>query len=227
MGGSEGPKATGEGPCTVTSSPVSCASATTEGPAGPTACPTPNPLSAALCEFADAYCFPAGSRPVTINGQPAKESARVAGCGDNQAQNGDLDFDGVPYQGSAWPDGTTNHPAVTQYAGPFQSNGRPYPAVQFETDVAGSESLCSPATGARCTAPPQGANFYPFYSMSSSQHLAGGACTWNFGNVLPSTTQTLGKDAQYGPPDIARYGGTLISAPMPNPEFAGSCASRH
>jgi hypothetical protein len=47
---------------------------------------------------------------------------------------------------------------------------------------------------------------------------------WNFGNVLPGvTTQKLGKDAEYGTPDTARYGGTSISAPAANPEFTGNC----
>jgi hypothetical protein len=49
-------------------------------------------------------------------------------------------------------------------------------------------------------------------------------CVWNFGNVLPSTILTFGKDAQYGTPNLARFGGTIISAVQPNPQFTGSCA---
>jgi hypothetical protein len=223
-GGSEGPAATGEGPCTAT---LGCVNATTEGPTGPQACSTNDPASGALCEFADGYCFPKGSRPVVINGAAAKETWPVAGCLQTEFQNGDLDFDGTPYQSGTWPNGTSNQPTVTEYAGPFQANGKPYPTVQFETDVAGSESLCTVTTGAGCTAPPGGANFYPFYSLTSAQHLFGQGCTWNFGNVIPGvTTQTFGKDAEYGTSDVARYGGTVISAPMANPEYAGSCARR-
>ena len=51
-----------------------------------------------------------------------------------------------------------------------------------------------------------------------------GTCVWNFGNVLPNmTTQAFGKDAEYGTPDVARYGGTIISPVLPNPEFSGAC----
>ena len=52
------------------------------------------------------------------------------------------------------------------------------------------------------------------------------SCAWNFGNVLPNTTQDFGKDAQYGTPNVARYAGTIISAPMPNPQFTGRCANQ-
>ena len=52
-------------------------------------------------------------------------------------------------------------------------------------------------------------------------HTAG--CVWNFGNDQPRTVADFGKDAQYGTPNVARYGGTIISAPLPNPEFAGRC----
>lgn len=51
-----------------------------------------------------------------------------------------------------------------------------------------------------------------------------GACVWNFGNDITGVTKTdFGKDAQYGTPDVARYGGTLASPVMPNPEFATGC----
>jgi hypothetical protein len=42
--------------------------------------------------------------------------------------------------------------------------------------------------------------------------------------MLPGVTrQAFGRDAEYGTPDVARYGGTIISSPMPNPEFTGRC----
>jgi hypothetical protein len=50
---------------------------------------------------------------------------------------------------------------------------------------------------------------------------------WNFGNVIPGQTATdFGGDAQYGTPDIARYGGTLTSPVLSNPQTSGACA-RH
>jgi hypothetical protein len=81
-----------------------------------------------------------------------------------------------------------------------------------------------------CDVKPLGSKFYPFWSLNDSQRIPGlgaprGACVWNFGNVLPGvTTRTFGKDAEYGKPDVARFGGTNISAVRANPAFRGNCA---
>ena len=94
MGGSEGRHSRGEGPCSARTG--LCSHAETQGTTKPIACPTRDSGSGQLCEFADGYCFPKGSRRVLINGKPARESARVSGCFADQFQNGDLDFDGTP-----------------------------------------------------------------------------------------------------------------------------------
>jgi hypothetical protein len=222
MGGSEGPTATGEGPC----SNGVCQNATTQGPNGPAACSVNNPSSNQLCEFADANCFQKGQRIALVNGVPTPEFSAANWCNTGRYQNGDLDFDGVDYVPNTWPDGTKNHPTSFQYVGPFQASGQTYPQIQFETDVAASENLCNTVTGAECTAPPIGAQFYPFWSLSPSSNALGSnatKCVWNFGNVLPTTSQTFGKDAQYGVPNVARFGGTLTSAVQPNPQFSGGC----
>ena len=224
VGGSEGPGQTGEGPCDPTTG--ICQNPSTEGPNGPVACPTNDSTSGANCEFADGNCFQKGTRPVTIDGVPATESSDANQCFDNRYQNGDLDFDGLSYQASAWPNGTRNHPTAFEYAGPFQASGKPYPQIQFETNVGASEILCDTTTGSGCTVPPQGSKFYPFWSLS--QHPAPFAsdrtgCAWNFGNVLPNTFKTFGKDAQYGTPNVARFAGTSTSPVQANPEFAGAC----
>jgi hypothetical protein len=221
VGGAEGPNATGEGPC----SGAICQNATTQGPNGPVACPTNNAASGALCEFADGYCFQQGTRTALINGSPVTETARANECFQFRFQNGDLDFDGQSYLPD-WPDGKPNHPTTFQYIGPFTKGAHTYPLVQYETDAAGSENLCNVATGAGCTVPPIGAKFYPFWSLSSLSGRTGGhsaVCVWNFGNDQPNTLLDFGKDAQYGTPNLARYGGTLISAPTPNPQFTGRC----
>ena len=240
LGGSEGPNAVGEGPCSPSTDV--CQNATTQGPTGPVACPNNNAATGGLCEYADGFCFQQGTRTVLINGAPATASARTNECFNNRYQNGDLDFDGQPYQAD-WPNGSPNFPTTFQYAGPFTVGGHSYPQVQFESDVGGSSNLCDPGTGARCTVPPISAKFYPFWSLgplASFGPLAGlgpqaslsplaslggrtAGCVWNFGNDQPRTVTDFGKDAQYGTPDVARYGGTIISAPAPNPEFAGSC----
>ena len=229
VGGTEGSKSVGEGPCNLKT--LTCRNSSTEGTAGPQPCPTNSPVSGDLCEFADGYCFPAGNRTVTINGKKTIENWPVAGCNADAFQNGDLDFDGIPYQPGTWPNGTADQPTAVRYMGPFEASGAPYPTIQFETDIAGSEFLCNTVTGQDCDAPPLGSEFYPFYSLNDTQTLKGvkspsGACVWNFGNILPGvTTRDFGKDAEYGSPDTARYGGTVISAPRSNPEFDKSCPS--
>jgi hypothetical protein len=54
-----------------------------------------------------------------------------------------------------------------------------------------------------------------------AETLTGGP---RFGNTIPGTTMTFGKDAQYGTPDVARYAGTIISPVMTNPQFSGVCS---
>jgi hypothetical protein len=231
LGGSEGPSAVGEGPCDP--STFICQNSTTQGPTGPVACPNNDAASGGLCEYADGFCFQQGTRTVVINGVPATASARTNECFNNRYQNGDLDFDGQPYLAD-WPNGSPNYPTSFEYAGPFTVGGHTYPQVQFESDIGGSSNLCNTQTGAGCTVPPISAKFYPFWSLSPLVTVGGKpaataiggqtfGCVWNFGNDQPRTVADFGKDAQYGTPDIARYGGTIISATLPNPEFAGSC----
>jgi hypothetical protein len=100
--------------------------------------------------------------------------------------------------------------------------------VQFESNVNGSANLCDLTTGSGCVVPPTSADFYPFYSLSPSSGAEASAagCVWNFGNLLPATTQDFGQDSQYGTPDVARFAGTSTSDPMPNPQFSSACAGR-
>jgi len=224
----------GEGPCDPTTG--ICQNAETQGVHGPQPCPTDNSVSGVLCEYADGWCFPAGIRYVTIDGVETPEFSADNQCFANRYQNGDLDFDGVSYQPNAWPDGSSGHPTYFEVIGPFDAHGQPYPQVQFETDANGSAFLCDTSTGDDCVLPLIGSNFYPFWSLSPysfggfgsfalAQGSHGAPCAWDFGNVSPQTIRDFGKDAQYGSPDLSWYGGTSISAPMPNPEFSGQCGT--
>lgn len=227
VGGSEGPGQVGEGPCNPNTN--ICQNAETQGPDGqPQPCPTDNAASGAHCEFADGYCFQQGYRPVDINGVASTAWSDVDQCFADRYQNGDLDFDGLSYQRSAWPaSGNPNHPTPMDYVGPFEANGRPYPQIQFETDINGSAFLCNTATGAGCVVPPTDANFYPYYTLSGSQShgrwSGQGPCLWTVGGNLSDTVENFGGDAEYGSPDLAWYGGTSASAVMSNPEFSGRC----
>jgi hypothetical protein len=133
--------ATGEGPCDLTTGV--CVNATTEAGA---LCPTNNSLTAALCEFSDAPCMPAGARTISIDGQAQTVRWPVAGCLDIVFQNGDLDFEGSSYRPD-WPDGSAGHPTAFAYLGPFDGHSHTYPVVQFETTIGGSEILCNIQTG--------------------------------------------------------------------------------
>ena len=221
-GGQEGKGQKGEGPCNPKTGV--CKGGETEGKTGPVPCTA----KTTNCEFADGFCFPKGNRPAMVSGMPVTESAELNFCFQDQFQNGDLDFDGTGYRPD-WPDGSKNHPESIRYWGPF-TNGQAYPQIQFQSNVGASENLCNISTGAGCQQPPIGApgKFYPFWTLTNKQTLPGavgkGSCLWNFGNVIKGiTTQSFGKDAQYGTPDVARFGGTSTSKVMANPTLTKAC----
>jgi hypothetical protein len=221
-GGQEGKGKKGEGPCNVKTGV--CKNGETEGKNGPVPCTA----TTSHCELSDGFCVPKGTRSVMINGKAATESSRLDFCLQNEFQNGDLDYDGTGYHAD-WPNGSANFPTSFEYWGPF-TNGKAYANVQYETDAPASEELCNISTGTDCVVPPVGApgKFYPFWSLTNKLALKGvtgqGACLWLFGNDIKNvTTQDFGKEAQYGKPDLARFGGTTISKVLPNPANGSSC----
>jgi hypothetical protein len=119
----------------------------------------------------------------------------------------DDDFDGVPYQASAWP-GTgasaTSVPAPVTFSSPTFANGRNFSRVAFETDLPNLErhaGLCDATTGAGCAVPPPGVNFYPMFTTAKT----GTSCLWREGGPsLPGAVDTFG-----GTPG-AEYGGLLF-----------------
>ena len=51
-----------------------------------------------------------------------------------------------------------------------------------------------------------------------------GICLWNFGNTIAGiTTRNFGRDAEYGAPDTARFGGTIVSKVLSNPALGKGC----
>ena len=225
VGGNEG-KGVGEGSCSLKTGV--CQHAETEGTTGPIACPSNNFASGQLCEFADGTCVPQGARTFTLLGKSVTTRMPINFCETNKFQNGDLDFDGISYQKTSWPNGTSSTPTSFRYAGPFDQSGATYPHIQFETDAPGSAFLCNVFNGNLCQLPPLAANFYPYWTLTNKQGIgslfAKGSCIWNFGNTIAGvTTKAFGKDAQYGGPDIARFGGTNTSNVIANPEVNGGC----
>ncbi len=228
VGGTAGPNAIGQGPCVP--NPVQrtivCQHAQTQGPHGQVGCQSENADTGLRCEFANGYCLPQGSRTVQVNGVSATAWSDANECFADRYQNGDLDFDGLSYQASAWPDGGPGHPTAFQYVGPFQADGQPYQQIQFETDISGAANLCNTGTGDGCVIPPVSADFYPYWSLSPQSSALGShltSCVWNFGGNLPGTVENFGGDREYGPPALDYYGGTNISTVLANPEFAGNC----
>lgn len=215
VGGLEG-SSPGEGPCNFTTGV--CTNPTTEGGG-------PCPAGGGLCEFSDAICAPAGSRTVVVNGVNTTWNWAVPACEQDFTQNGDLDFEGNDYIPD-WPNGSSDFPTPFKYAGPFDASGHSYPSVQFETDVAASEIACNTLTGDRCTAPPIGSAFYPFWTIGVQPSIdgSGSLCQWNFGNTIKHvTTNSFGGAAEYGTPNTSRFAGTIITEVMPNPQLSGSC----
>jgi hypothetical protein len=153
---------------------------------------------------------------------PCFKGPLLPGCL-NFRQGGDIDFDGNSYLAD-WPDGTQhNATPVTLLAlrpgtlGPLskltEGYTKPFPQMQFETDVLASESTCKPS-GHGCTVPPQGAAFYPFFAKSGT----GDDCSFTFGNdIAGSTVNDYGKDAQYGSPNLPWFFGTASSGIRTNP----------
>ena len=123
----------------------------------------------------------------------------------------DVDFDGVSYK-TTWPGtGATPaqdaslHPQTVRFTSPLFNGSQNYSRVAFEADLPRIEiaslspnNNCNRTTGAGCVNPPNGADFYPFYTTGTS----GGQCVWQLGGAgIPGTTNTFGgnSSAAFGP----------------------------
>ena len=91
---------------------------------------------------------------------------------------------------------------------------QPYPIVRFETDLPRIEEAnngggldCDHHTGANCTVPPEGANFYPWYHLASVPSVGGANCAWALSNNLPNQISNFGGMRQgWGPLELTDYG---------------------
>lgn len=161
----------------------------------------------------DAFCFDAGfAASFGLLG--------IGGCVD-----GDADFDGVPYRSHTWPGTLPNvnldrqlHAQPIQFSSPLfftgeeQEDAKDFERVAFEADLPRIETntnpICQrhvsnpadPSPGAACVDPPAGADFYPFFTTTKTQH----GCRWQLGGpYLPHTVREFGGSAK------AEYGGLL------------------
>jgi hypothetical protein len=122
----------------------------------------------------------------------------------------DNDFDGVSYQ-KTWPGSLTDpaqdaalNPRSILFSSPTFNGGLNYSRVGFEADLPRIEAadfggICNRATGAGCSNPPPGSNFYPFFSSRNDGSVG---CFWQLGGAnIPGTTNTFGgnSSAEFGP----------------------------
>jgi hypothetical protein len=125
----------------------------------------------------------------------------------------DGDWDGQSYQND-WPgtnpapgqDGKL-HPSPVLFTSPLTGNGTTnYSTVAFETDLPRIEAsdsqanppFCDLSTGANCVNPPNGAQFYPFFSTRIDK----GTCSWQEGGpLIPGTKNDFGGSSttEFGP----------------------------
>jgi len=169
-------------------------------------------------------CYAQGDTHPNYDGLgTATAPVQVSHCQDNIFENGDLDFDGTPYW-KEWPTGLLPARNPSSFFEQFPtSNGRQYSQFFFQTDVALSESTCTPSTLSGCTVPPQGpGGFYPYWTTLQAPGL--GLCALEFGNVPGfGPLNTFGKDAQYGTDQFPTLGYPEFEGPV----HTNTCARAH
>jgi hypothetical protein len=169
---------------------------------------------------------------------PASDSTlvRINGC-----LSSDADWDGQSYRFD-WPGTDPNgardralHPSPVLFTSPVANRTTNFSTIAFETDLPRIEAedsqdnppFCDRTTGANCVNPPNGAQFYPFFSTRTDH----GTCTWQEGgNFIPGTTNTFGgsSSAEFGPllqtafPDVG-FKVTLLYDNFNSGDLANAC----
>ncbi len=141
----------------------------------------------------------------------------------NGCLQSDSDWDGQSYR-LDWPGTNPNpfidrilHPTPVLFTSPVTGGWRNYSTIAFETDLPRIEAadsqdnppFCDRTTGANCVNPPNGAQFYPFFTTGFHR----GGCAWQEGgNFIPGTIRHFGgsSTAEFGP---------LLATVYPEPGF--------
>jgi hypothetical protein len=138
----------------------------------------------------------------------------------------DTDFDGPSYR-HVWPNGSRNVASPVSIRsvrgggiGPLSRSDdgtfdHPFPIMHIESTVADSEDTCQ-VNGVGCVVPPQGAIFYPFYSLQESGDDAR-TCALVFGEFSGPGIDDFGRDRQYGTSNLPWFFGQNSSGPRANP----------
>jgi hypothetical protein len=139
----------------------------------------------------DGFCFSPGGPFL-----PGPPFIQVGGC-----TNDELDFDGQSYV-KDWPGTLADvrkdqqlHPQPIRFTSPLfiapDGGLLNFDTVAFETDMPEFDPNCDITTGAGCTVPAQGMQFYPFYTTTFS--APDGLCRWQFGGgLIPGTRNDFG-----------------------------------
>jgi hypothetical protein len=144
---------------------------------------------------------------ITPGGQflPGPPFIQVGACTDTE-----LDYDGVSY-GLNWPGTLADvhkdlefHPRPIRITGPLfladdgnsaEPQLRNYDRVAFETDIPSFDPNCNFQTGAGCSVPAQGMQFYPYYTIFHGKDgdQDEDVCRWQLGGgLIPGTTNNFG-----------------------------------
>jgi hypothetical protein len=160
-------------------------------------CVKPGPQDAGGLDEDDSGCVPAADSTLV----------HIIGC-----FGSDEDWDGQSYLND-WPGTNPNpatdqqlHPSPVLFTSPLADGKTNYSTIAFETDLPRIEAegaqdnppFCDRSTGANCVNPPNGAQFYPFFTTGTRN----GTCTWQEGgNFIPGTTNHFGGSSQteFGP----------------------------
>jgi hypothetical protein len=84
----------------------------------------------------------------------------------------------------------------------------PYSSIEIEANLPRIEApdsggTCDRYTGAGCSNPPSGANFYPWYHLVAPAH---GSCAFTLANTIPGELNGYrGEQAQFGPLEYTEY----------------------
>jgi hypothetical protein len=148
----------------------------------------------------DSFCFNPGD----------SSRIQIGGC-----LSTDNDFDGTSYH-NTWP-GTLSSPGANsrlnpdsiQFSSPLFNGTQNYDRIAFEADLPRIEAAdfggsCIRTTGAGCTNPPPGAEFYPLFTTRNTE----AGCMWQLGGAhIPGTKQTFGGTSatEFGPLLFSTY----------------------
>ena len=145
----------------------------------------------------------------TASASPATDSTlvKINGCFSD-----DGDWDGQSYRND-WPGTIPNprqdrklHPSPVLFTSPLANGTTNYSTIAFETDLPRIEAadsqdnppFCDRTTGANCVNPPNGAQFYPFFTTGDARTARARGSRAATSSPAPSTTSAAARPPSSG-----------------------------